>query len=127
MANDLEKLLNQRIKDTKQDVKSINRPRKVKISKLDKEDKQLARQLKNQESGKAKNSGLKWILEDRIKVKKLFNQNIPIVKISNTLERTYGAILGELLKSEVINRDNQIKLGQMIKEDKIDASKQSIS
>jgi superfamily I DNA/RNA helicase len=127
MANDLEKLLNQRIKDTKQDVKSINRPRKVKISKLDKEDKQLARQLKNQESGKAKNSGLKWTLEDRIKVKKLFNQNIPIVKISNTLERTYGAILGELLKSEVINRDNQIKLGQMIKEDKIDASKQSIS
>jgi superfamily I DNA/RNA helicase len=130
MAKDINKLLNQRIKDTKDDIKSIARSKnssKVKVSKLEKEDKQLARQLKNKELGKVKNSGLKWTLEDKIKVKSLFKKNISIINIATKLERTTGSILGELLKSEVINKDNQIKLAQLLKEDPTNANKQSIS
>ncbi|MBT6107103.1 MAG: ATP-dependent helicase [Campylobacteraceae bacterium] len=126
MATDIEKLLNQRIKDTQQDVKSMARNKKVKISKLEKEDKQAARQVKNTEAGKAKNSGLKWTLDDRIKVKSMFKKNMSIGQIARKLERTAGAILGELFKSEVINKDNQIKLSQMLKEDPSNANKQSI-
>ena len=126
MATDIEKLLNQRIKDTQQDVKSLARNKKVKISKLEKEDKQAVRQVKNAEAGKAKNSGLKWTLDDRIKVKSMFKKNMSIGQIARKLERTAGAILGELFKSEVINKDNQIKLSQMLKEDPSNANKQSI-
>lgn len=130
MANDLEKLLNQRIKDAKDDIKSIaktNNIKKVRASKLQNEDKIANRQEKNEELGKAKNSGLKWTLEDRVKVKSMFKKNVGIIQIAKKLERTAGAILGELLKSEVINKDNQIKLSQMLKEDPLNASKQNIS
>lgn len=130
MANDIEKLLNQRIKDAKDDIKSIAKTKmnkKVKASKLKNEDKLVQRQLKNQELGKAKNSGLKWTLEERVKVKSMFKKNINLVQIANKLERTAGAILGELFKSEVINKDNQIKLSQLLKEDPLNANKQSIS
>ena len=68
------------------------------------EDKQILRQQRNQEDGKAKNSGLKWTLEDKIKAKSMFNKDTPIFQISAKLERTTGSILGELFKSEVISK-----------------------
>jgi hypothetical protein len=127
MANNLEKLINQRIEDTKNDIKSIGKSKKIKVSKVEKEDKQMARQEANKLLGKAKNSGLRWSLEDKIKVKNLYKKNISIDKIAKKVERTPSSILAELFKSEVINKNNQIKLTQILKKDPSNANKQSIS
>jgi len=90
------------------------------------EDKKIVRQQRNQEDGKAKNSGLKWNLEDKIKAKSMFNKDIAIVTIGLKLERTSGAILGELLKSEVITKSEQLKLSQLIKERAMMAKKSAV-
>jgi len=124
MSNNIERLINKRIEETKEDIKAfeeIKTTKRKKASKIGLEDKITLRQKRNQEEGKAKNSGLKWSLEDKIKVKSMFNKNINIYEIANKLERTAGAILGELVKSEIITKTEQMKLTQI--EDKTKASK----
>ena len=126
MAKNIEKLINGRIKEAKEDLENIKSGSKTKVSKLQVEDKQLLRQQRNQDDGKAKNTGLKWSLEDKIKAKSMFNKNTPLVQIASKLERTAGAILGELLKSEVITKSQQLKFSQMLKETPMLAKKKSI-
>jgi len=126
MAKNIEKLTNSRIKEAKTDLENIKSGKKAKVSKMQVEDKQILRQQRNQDDGKAKNSGLKWNLEDKIKAKSMFNKEIPLNQIALKLERTTGAILGELLKSEVINKSQQLKLSQLIKEKPMLAKKSSI-
>jgi len=116
MAKNIEKLINGRIKEAKEDLENIKSGKKAKVSKMQVEDKQMMRQQRNQDDGKAKNTGLKWSLEDKIIAKSMFNKNIAIVQIANKLERTSGAILGELLKSEVITKPQQLKLSLFLKE-----------
>ncbi|MGB5867490.1 MAG: UvrD-helicase domain-containing protein [Arcobacteraceae bacterium] len=123
MAKNLDKLIDGRIKEAKVDLENIKSGSKKKVSKMEVEDKQMLRQQRNQEDGKAKNSGLKWSLEDKIKAKSMFNKNTPLVQIADKLERTTGAILGELLKSEVITKSDQIKLSNCIKEKPLLAKK----
>ena len=130
MAKNMEKLLNNRIKESKRDIDNLkqNKASKVKsAAKIAQEDKQLLRQQRNKDDGKAKNSGLKWSLADKIKAKSMYNKNHTIVEISNKLERTTGAILGELLKSEVITNSEQSKLTQILKENPMLAKKVRLS
>lgn len=123
MSSNIEKLVNTRIKEAKDSFESNDK--KVTVSKMDYEDKIALKEQKNLEAGKAKKSGLKWTLEDRIKLKSLFKKDINIVQIASKLERSTGAILGELLKSEIINRQEQITLSNLIKNNQL-ASKKSI-
>lgn len=115
MAKNVDKLIDTRIKDAKANIEAIQSGKKVSVSKMQQEDKQLLRQQKNQEEGKAKNSGLKWSLEDKIKLKSMFKKANTITQIASKLERTTGAILGELLKSEVITKAQQLKLSELVK------------
>jgi len=115
MAKNVDKLIDTRIKDAKANIEAIQSGKKVSVSKMQQEDKQLLRQQKNQEDGKAKNSGLKWSLEDKIKLKSMFKKANSITQIASKLERTTGAILGELLKSEVITKAQQLKLSELVK------------
>lgn len=133
MAKSMDKLIDNRIKETKEDIqnlalnKSSSKPsKKKKASKMQQEDKQMLRQQRNQDDGKAKNSGLKWSLEDKIKAKSMFNKNNTITQISKKLERTTGAILGELLKSEVITKQEQLKLSSILNENSNKAFKNSL-
>jgi len=125
MAKNVEKLINGRIKEAKEDLENIKSGKKAKVSKMQIEDKQMMRQQRNQDDGKAKNTGLKWSLEDKIKAKSMFNKNTPVVQIAIKLERTAGAILGELLKSEVITKSEQLKLSLSLKDNPM-AVKKSI-
>lgn len=127
MAKDIEKLVNGRVKEAKEDLKNIKSGKKQKVSKMQVEDKQLLRQQRNQEDGKAKNSGLKWTLEDKIKAKSMFNKDTPIFQISAKLERTTGSILGELFKSEVITKVQQIKLAQLTSDQRMMAKKSGVN
>ena len=130
MAKKMDKLIDNRISETKQDIQNLskNKLSKKKIaSKMQFEDKQLLRQQRNYDDGKAKNSGLKWSLEDKIKAKSMFNKNNTISQISNKLERTTGAILGELLKSEVISRAEQQKLLTLLSKNPQKANKNYLS
>jgi len=127
MAKNLEKLIDSRIKEAKQNLEAIQSGKTKKASKIEGEQKAIVRQQRNQEDGKAKNSGLKWKLEDKIKAKSMFNKNHTIVEISSKLERTAGAILGELLKSEVITKAQQTKLLEILKEKPMMAKKSSIN
>ncbi len=127
MAKDIEKLLNTRIKEAREDLKNIKSTKKTKVSKMQIEYKQIVRQERNEEDGKAKNSGLKWTLEDKVKAKSMFNKDIQIFQISSKLERTTSAILGELLKSEVITKSQQLKLLQLSKEKPIMAKQSTIT
>ncbi len=115
MAKNVDKLIDSRIKDTKANIEAIQSGKKVSVSKMQQEDKQLLRQQKNQEEGKAKNSGLKWSLEDKIKLKSMFKKANSIEQIASKLERTIGAILGELHKSEMITKGQQQKLMELVK------------
>ena len=126
MAKNIEKLVNGRIKEAKEDLENIKSGKKAKVSKLQVEDKQMLRQQRNQEDGKAKNSGLKWSLEDKIKAKSMFNKDTPLNQIASKLERTAGAILGELLKSEVITKSQQLKLSALLKEKPMMAKKSGV-
>lgn len=127
MAKNVNKLIDSRIKDTKANIEAIQSGKKVSASKMQQEEKQIIRQQKNQEDGKAKNSGLKWSLEDKIKLKSMFKKANTITQIASKLERTTGAILGELHKSEVITKAQQLKLQELVKTNsnfaKIDAIK----
>ncbi len=116
LASNLEKLIDSRIKEAKANLEAVKSGKTKKASKIQIEDKQLLRQHRNQEDGKAKNSGLKWSLEDRIKVKSMFNKDNNIVQIASKLERTESAILGELFKSEVITKQQQLKLTQQLRQ-----------
>ena len=93
---------------------------------MQKEDKQILRQQRNQEYGKAKNSGLKWSLEDKIKVQSMYNKNQTIVNIAIKLQRTTSAILGELYKSEKITKKEQNKLSQLIKDKHAQVNKNTL-
>ena len=131
MAKNIDKLIDGRIKESKDNIEAIKSGKtpstKVKASKMQVEDKQILRQQRNQEDGKAKNSGLKWNLEDKIKAKSMFNKNYNIVQIAQKLERTEGAILGELLKSEVINKAQQMHLTKLLNENYNNALKSNIT
>jgi len=102
MSKNINKLIDSRIKESKDDLESIKSAKKTKASKMQIEDKKILRQQRNQDDGKAKNSGLKWSLEDKIKAKSMFNKKLTIAQIAQKLERTQGSILAELVKSEVI-------------------------
>jgi len=108
MSKNITKLINSRINETKKDMTNINSKNKNLASKIEKEEKQLLRQQRNQEDGKAKNSGLKWSLEDKIKAKSLFKKNISLEIIASKLQRTKTAILAELYKSDVITKKEQV-------------------
>jgi len=126
MAKDIDKLVNSRIKEAQEDQEEISSGKKAKVSKMQVEEKQILRQQRNQEDGKAKNTGLKWTLEDKIKAKSMFNKDTALIIIGLKLERTAGAILGELLKSEVITKAQQTKLLQIVKDKPMMAKKSSI-
>lgn len=113
MSSKLEKLVDKKISDIKDEFE--NDKEKVVLSKMDTEQLQQIRESKNLEKGKAKKSGLKWSLEDRIKLKSLFKKDVNINIISSKLERTSSAILGELLKSEVIDKKEQTLLYSLLK------------
>jgi hypothetical protein len=115
MSKNLNKLIDARIKESKEDMKNTKSSKKVSASKMQIEDKIISRQERNQREGKAKNSGLKWSLEDKIKVQSLYNKNIKILDISNKLQRTTSAILGELYKSEIITKQTQTILSNALK------------
>ena len=129
MSNNIEKLIDNRIAESKKDIQKIKEsstPKKAKVSKLSTEDKQQLRQQRNLEVGKAKNSGLKWSLEDKIKVKSMFNKDFTISAIASKLQRTTGSVLGELLKSEHIDKAQQIELSQLDKENPMLAKKSNL-
>lgn len=123
MASNLEKLIDKRIKDAKANLEVTKNMKVKRLTKLQNEDKQQIRQQKNLNDGKAKNSGLKWTLEDKVKVKSMFNKDITISQIASKLERTQSAILGELLKSEVISKTEQLQLTSLVKEKPLLAKK----
>ncbi|MEA3290193.1 MAG: AAA family ATPase [Campylobacterota bacterium] len=129
MSKNVEKLINSRIKEAKEDKQNITQKNtsKTKVSKLELEDKQQIRQNRNIQEGKALNSGLKWSLEDKIKAKKMFKKNDTLTTIAIKLQRTEGAIIGELLKSEVISSGEQKRLNQLLKENKNMCKKSSLS
>ena len=106
MSKNINKLIDARIKESKEELENLQNNAKTKtkkISKMQFEDKMLVRQQKNIEDGKAKNSGLKWSLEDKIKAKSMYKKGSTIEQISNKLERTKGSIEAELKKSGVIS------------------------
>jgi superfamily I DNA/RNA helicase len=108
MAKDINKLIDLKIKESKEELENIknntqDNKKTKKISKMHLEEKMLLRQQKNLEEGKAKNSGLKWSLEDRIKAKSMYKKGFSIIQIANKLERTQGSIEAELKKSGAIS------------------------
>jgi len=124
MANDIEKLIDSRIKDIKQDLNQFSSGKKTKptrVTKLHTDDKTALKEQRNIQEGKAKKSGMRWSLEDKVKVKSLYKQNKTIKHIASKLDRTSGAILGELLKSELITKQQQLELSKLTKEDETKA------
>lgn len=113
MSSKTEKIIDRKITDIKDEF-SIGEE-KVVLSKLDNEQIEKIKETKNLEKGKAKKSGLKWTLEDKIKLKSLFKKDTNINIIATKLERTSTAILGELLKSEIINKQEQNILYSLVK------------
>ena len=113
MSSKLEKLIDRKISDIKEEFEDDEE--KIVLSKMDREELEQIKLSKNIEKGKAKKSGLKWSLEDKIKLKTLFKKDINIAIISSKLERTQSAILGELLKSEIINKEEQNILNSLLK------------
>lgn len=113
MSSKLEKLIDRKISDIKEEFEDDEE--KIVLSKMDREELEQIKLSKNIEKGKAKKSGLKWSLEDKIKLKTLFKKDINIAIISSKLERTPSAILGELLKSEIINKEEQNILNSLLK------------
>jgi F-box protein 18 (helicase) len=127
LSKDMEKLIDKRIKDIKDNLESVKTTnKKKKATKLTTEEKSEIRREKNLAEGKAKNAGLKWSLEDKIKAKSMFNKNKPIDEIASKLERTNGSILGELVKSEVITNDEKTQLSELLKQRPKMAKKDSL-
>jgi len=102
LASNLEKVINKRVQDSKNILDNYKKPKKVKISKIQKEDKQLLRQEKNLKLGKPKNSGLKWSDEDKQMLKKLYKNNMSVKYNAPLLHRTPQAISAELSKSGIV-------------------------
>ena len=126
LSKDMEKLINKRIKEIKDNLENADGAKKKKATKLSTEEKSEIRKEKNLRDGKAKNAGLKWSLEDKIKAKSMFNKDKTIDEIASKLERTNGSILGELLKSEVISKNDQMQLTELMKESRAKAKKSFI-
>ncbi len=129
LSNNIAKLINTRIKESKKDIliqSQIKTKKDIKISKLDQKLKQTVRQERNQQEGRLKNQGLKWSLEDKIKLKSLFRKNISIVDISINLQRTTSAILAELYKNETITKKEQNYLAKMIKKNIYNTNKKML-
>jgi F-box protein, helicase, 18 len=126
MAKDISKLVNTRIKDAKANLEAVQSGKKQKASKMEAEDKLMIRQQKNIEEGKAKNTGLKWSLEDKIQARSMYKKDKSIGQIALKLERTTGSILGELYKSEVISKTEQMKLAELLKTDPANARKKGV-
>jgi len=130
MAKNIDKIIDTRIKESKANIDAIKSGKnpniKIKASKMQNEDKQMLKQQRNHEDGKAKNSGLKWSLADKIKAKSMFNKDSNIVQIANKLERTPSSIIGELLKSEVINKSQQILLNKLLSQNINNAIKSNL-
>ena len=115
MSKNINKLVDARIKELDESINENVAVKKVNFSKMEKIDKEKLRQDKNLKDGKAKNSGLKWNLEEKIKVKSMYKKNESILDIAKKLDRSTSSILGELLKSEIISKDEQIELSNIIK------------
>jgi hypothetical protein len=113
MSPKLEQLINKKISDINEEFEKNDE--KIVFSKMDSEELQQIKENKNIENKKARKSGLKWKLEDKIKLKSLFKKNLNINIIASKLERTPSAILGELLKSEIINKKEQNTLYKLLK------------
>ena len=113
MYSNLEKLIDKKISDTSEEFEKDDK--KIVLSKMDNEEFAKIRETKNIEKGKAKKSGLKWSLEDRIKLKSLYKKDTNIAIIATKLERTSTAILAELLKSEVITKEEKNILSTLVK------------
>ncbi len=126
MAKDIYKLVDSRIRDAKANLEAVKSGKKQKVSKMEAEDKLLVRQQKNLEEGKAKNTGLKWNLEDKIQARSMYKKDKTIGEIALKLERTTGSILGELHKSEVISKSEQLKLAELLKSNPANARKNII-
>ena len=121
LSKNINKIIDARIAESKKDLKSNNKVKKA--SKIQKDDKLALRVQRNKTEGKLKNQGLKWKLEDKIKVKSMYNKNTTIVNLSNKFQRTTSAILAELYKSEVINKEEQNKLSHFLKQNIYNTSK----
>ena len=100
MSRNTKQLINSRIKENKQDLKSASKFQK--ISKISNEDKITIRQQRNIKLGKPKNSGLKWSDEDKQMLKKLYKNNMSVKYIASLLHRTPQAISAELSKSGIV-------------------------
>lgn len=118
MSKNIEKLINSRIKDLEDSFEENSQTKKISFSKMEQVDKEKLREEKNLKEGKAKKSGLKWTLEDKIKAKSMYKKDESIMNIALKLDRSIGSILGELFKSEVITKSQQINLTKLIKENK---------
>jgi len=121
LSKNIHKIIDSRIAESKKDLKSNNKVKKA--NKIKNEDKLALRVQRNKSEGKLKNQGLKWKLEDKIKVKSMYNKNTTIVNLSNKFQRTTSAILAELYKSEVINKQEQNKLALLLKQNIYNTSK----
>ncbi len=113
MSSKLEKLIDRKLLDLKEEFANDNQ--KLVLSKMDNEQLEDIKQNKNLEKGKAKNSGIKWSLEDKIKLKSMFRKDVNINQIASKLERTTTSILGELFKSELISKQEQNILYSLLK------------
>lgn len=125
MSKNIEKLIDSRIKDLEDSIEENVDIKKKNFSKMEQKDKDKLREEKNIKEGKAKKSGMKWSLEDKIKLKSMYKKNESIINIASKLDRSTGSILGELFKSEIISKDQQIALSKFLKENKL-ARKSSI-
>ncbi len=113
MSSKLDKLIDKKLSEIKEEFEGDKQ--KVVLSKMDNEELEKIKQNKNLEKGKAKKSGLKWSLEDKIKLKSMFKKDMNINLIASKLERSSTSILAELLKSEIINKQEQNKLYTLLK------------
>jgi len=116
MSSKLEKIIDRKILDIKDEFNENTQ--NSDFLKMDIEEIERIRKDKNIKKGKAKKSGLKWSLEDKIKLNSLFKKGVDINIIASKLERTTTAVLAELLKSEIINKQEQNRLYKQLKEDK---------
>ncbi len=124
MSSKLDKLIDKKILEIKDEFESDKQ--KVVLSKMDNQEIEEIKQNKNLEKGKAKKSGLKWSLEDKIKLKSMFKKDMNINLIASKLERSSTSILAELLKSEIINKQEQNRLYALLKNNQ-KASKSLVS
>lgn len=127
LSSNIHSLIDARVKESLENMQLVKGEKKVRLSKMQTEEKQKLRKEKNINQGKLKNSGLKWSLEDKIKLKSMYKRNHNINIISAKLERTSGAILGELFKSEIISKEEQMYLSKLLKDNHQNVNKKSLT